>query len=124
MRARTSPWPDPWFKPGRVARGRNGTTGPPNGVQPSWSGRRESNPRSQLASGSAGASSLIGINFRGAWRHCVTDATLPTPRDAAGIAPRCRARTGPVMDTIHDNTTCPGCDRVLHIGELAVWLGE
>jgi len=28
------------------------------------------------------------------------------------------------MDTIHDNATCSGCDRVLHIEELSQWLGE
>ena len=28
------------------------------------------------------------------------------------------------MDTTHDPTTCPGCDRVLHLSDLADWLGE
>ncbi len=28
------------------------------------------------------------------------------------------------MDTTHDPTTCPGCDRVLHLTDLADWLGE
>ena len=28
------------------------------------------------------------------------------------------------MDTAHDPTTCPGCDRVLHLAELAAWLDE
>ena len=28
------------------------------------------------------------------------------------------------MDTTHDHTTCPGCDQVLHLAELADWLGE
>ncbi len=28
------------------------------------------------------------------------------------------------MDSTHDHTTCPGCDRVLHISELAGWLDE
>ena len=24
----------------------------------------------------------------------------------------------------HDHLTCPGCDRVLHLEDLAAWLGE
>ena len=28
------------------------------------------------------------------------------------------------MDTTHDTMTCPGCDRVLHLHDLAAWLGE
>ena len=32
--------------------------------------------------------------------------------------------TGSPMHTTHDHTTCPGCDRVLHLDELATWLDE
>ena len=34
------------------------------------------------------------------------------------------SNTDPPMDTTHDPNTCPGCDRVLHLDELADWLGE
>ncbi len=34
------------------------------------------------------------------------------------------SNTDPPMDTTHDPNTCPGCDRVLHLSELADWLGE
>ena len=35
-----------------------------------------------------------------------------------------RSPDGDVHRPIHDTTTCPGCDQILHIGDLVVTLGE
>ncbi len=40
------------------------------------------------------------------------------------IAPWSSTSTGLAMNLNHDMTTCTGCDAVLHLDDLAAWLGE
>jgi len=50
----------------------------------------------------------------------MTTTTKSTTNRAAII----EATTSMLVAPDHDHATCPGCDQVLHIGDLAAWLGE
>ena len=60
----------------------------------------------------------------GRWSDLATLTRHPVAVHGGGIARDEVLHTSPCMNTTHDPTTCPGCDRVLHLSELADWLDE